>query len=178
MADNFTILNPGEGGSVMDETAVSYPSSPNLRKRPRIVVSGEGKDAIVPALSSNPDGSEFGIVTRPIMGYPGTSVSAFNLTTLVPANLETTVVNYTVPAGKTFNFIGFAASGNANAFFKLYVSGDIVLAARSSVANLTIQMNYAFSPFQVSEGETILLKAIHCVNSSCDFEGTILGFNL
>ena len=41
-----------------------------------------------------------------------------------------------------------------------------------------MQMNYVISPFQVIEEETILLKVVHCVNSNCDFEGAILGFNL
>ena len=178
MADDYTILNPGSGGDTMDETGVVYGTAPFVRKRPRIVIAGEGIDDIVPALSGPPTGSEFGMVTRPVMGYPGTSVTAFNMTTLVPQNTETTVITYTVPSGKTFHFLGFVASGNANALFKLYVAGDTVLAGRSSVANLTIQMTHALSPFQVFEGDTIVLKVTHQANVGCDFEGTIFGFNL
>ena len=178
MADDFTILNPGSGGDTMDESSVSYGTEPLIRKRPRIVIAGEGNGEIVPVITSNPTGSEYGIITRPVMGYPGTSISSFNMTTLVPKDTETTIVTYTVPANKTFNFIGFVSSGNANALYKLYVTNDVVLAGRSSVADLTIQMTYAMSPIQVLEGNTILLKVIHQVNAACDFEGTILGFNL
>jgi len=178
MADDFTILNPGDGGSVMDETGVIYPSAPFVRKRPRVVITGEGIDDIVPAISTKPTGLEFGITTRPVLEYSGESITIFNFTTLVPTNTETTVTTYTVPVGKTFNFLGFVASGNANALYKLYIAGSPVLAGRSSVANLTLQMTYAMSPFQALAGETIVLRATHHANVGCDFEGTILGFNL
>jgi len=46
------------------------------------------------------------------------------------------------------------------------------------VANLTVQMTYAMSPFQILEGDTIVLRVIHQANVGCDFEATILGFNL
>ena len=178
MSDDFTILNPGSGGDTMDETGVVYGTAPTLRKRPRVVITGEGIDDIVPAISNSPTGSEFGMVTRPVMAYSGDSITVFNLTTLVPTNTETTVTTYTVPAGKTFNFLGFVASGNANALFKLYVASNPVLAGRSSVANLTVQMTYAMSPFQILEGDTLVLRVIHQANGGCDFEATILGFHL
>lgn len=179
MADDYTILNPGAGGDVMDESLVVYPASPTNRKRPRVVITGEGIDDIVPAQVSNPIGDEFGLVTRPIVpSYPGTEANTFGDVALVLTSTETTVVTYTVPADNTFYFIGFNVSGNANALFKLYVNGSPVLAGRSSVANLTLNLTYSYSPIKVTEGITIVLKVTHGASVGCDFEGTILGYLL
>lgn len=179
MADDYTVLNPGAGGDVMDESLVVYPSAPTNRKRPRVVITGEGLDDIVPAQTTNPIGDEFGLVTRPIVSsYPGTEANTYDDVTLVPTSAETTIVTYTVPLGNTFYFIGLNASGNANALYRLYVDGNIVLAARSSVANLTVSLSYAHSPIKVVAGDTISIKVIHEASVSCDFEGTILGYTL
>lgn len=179
MTDNYTVLNPGFDGDVMDETSVVYGAAPLVRKRPRVVITGENLGEIVPALNSNPDGSEFGLVTRPILsGYPGTSVTVFNTTTLVPTSTETTVVDYIVPSSVTFYFIGLVSSGNANAMFKLYVDGNPVLAGRTSVANLNLNMTYSYAIFTVATGSTISLKVKHEAPVGCDFEGTILGYIL
>lgn len=64
MSDNFTILNPGAGGDVMDETGITYATAPVLRKRPRVVVTGEGIDDIVDTTASIPSGLERGLVTK------------------------------------------------------------------------------------------------------------------
>lgn len=179
MADDYTVLNPGVGGDVMDESLVIYPSAPTNRKRPRVVITGEGLDDIVPAQTTNPIGDEFGLVTRPIISsFPGTEANTFDDVTLVPTSSETTVVTYTVPVGKIFYFVGLNASGNANAMFKLYVAGNTVLAARTSVANLTITISYSHSPIKVAAGDTISIKVKHEASASCDFEGTILGYLL
>ena len=147
MADDYTILNPGVGGDVMDESLVVYPSSPTNRKRPRVVITGEGIDDIVPAQVTNPGGDEFGLVTRPIVpSYPGTEANTFGDVALVLTSTETTVVTYTVPANKTFYFIGFVVSGNANALFKLYVDGVAVLAGSYGVSELNECVQEAFLP--------------------------------
>ncbi len=64
MSDDYTILNPGQGGDVMDETAVTYATSPTIRKRPRVVITGEGLDDIVDTGTDIPIGTERGLVTR------------------------------------------------------------------------------------------------------------------
>lgn len=179
MSDDYTILNPGSGGSVMDETSVVYPSAPTIRKRPRLVITGENIDEIVPVVNSELAGNEYGLVTRSIVpSYPGESITIFDISTLVPTNTETTVASYTVPAGKQFNFIGLIASGNANALFKLYVAGNPILVVRNTVANLTVTLDYSYAPFKVSEGDTIVIKVLHQANVNCDFESTLLGYNL
>lgn len=64
MSDNYTILNPGAGGDVMDETGVSYATAPLVRKRPRVVITGEGIDDIVDTTNLIPSGAERGMVTK------------------------------------------------------------------------------------------------------------------
>lgn len=177
MADDFTILNPGEGGDVMDETRVVYPSSPVNRKRPRVVLSGENLGEIVPAKNTALAGSEFGIITKPVFtGHPGTSITEYNITTLVASSTETTIASYTVPFGAIFYFTGFTASGNTNALYKLYVESSVILAGRSSVANLNVERNFTYAPFNVAAGDTVYLKVFHQTGVACDFEGTILGY--
>lgn len=178
MTDDYTILNPGFGGDVMDETLIVYPSAPTNRKRPRVVITGEGIDDIVPAQTSPTDGTEFGLVTRPVVpSYPGIEANTFD-EAVVSSATETTVVSYTVPVDKTFYFIGLNASGNANALFKVYVDGNSTLAGRTSVANLTLSINYSYSPIKVNAGNTIAIKATHYASVNCNFEGTILGYTL
>ena len=64
MTDGYTTLNPGIGGDVMDETEVEYGSGPLVRKRPRVVITGEGIDDIVDTTDSIPAGYERGLVVR------------------------------------------------------------------------------------------------------------------
>jgi hypothetical protein len=177
MSDDYTILNPGIGGDVMDETAVTYPTAPTTRKRPRVVVTGEGIDDIVPALNDTPVGGELGIAIRPIFtGYPGNSVIEYNNVTLVPTSFETTVVTYVVPAGKRFYFIGYNACGNTNAIYRLYVNGSVYFVSRSSAANLNVEKSYSHPPFYANQTTTISLKVLHYTTASCDFEGTLIGY--
>ncbi|NCA14141.1 MAG: hypothetical protein EBS89_08420 [Proteobacteria bacterium] len=133
----------------------------------------------MPAQTTNPVGDEFGLLTRPIVSsFPGAEANTYDDVTLVPTSSETTVVTYTVPVGKVFFFVGLNASGNANAIFKLYVDGSVVLAARTSVANLTATISYSHSPIKVAAGDTISIKVTHQAPVGCDFEGTILGYLL
>lgn len=64
MSDDYTILNPGVGGDVMDETAVTYDTAPLVRKRPRVVITGEGADDVVATTDTLPDNTDRGIVVR------------------------------------------------------------------------------------------------------------------
>lgn len=179
MADDYTILNPGVGGDVMDESLVIYPSAPTNRKRPRVVLTGEGLDDIVASSLTNVTGSECGIVTRPVVpNYPGAQNNAFDTVSSVPTNTETTVVSYTTGPTETFYFVGLVSSGNTNALYKLYVDGNPCLAGRTSIAGLTLSLSYSFSPIRVDPSTTIEIKVLHQTSLSCDFEATILGYSL
>jgi len=84
MADAFTVLNPGVGGDVMDETGVSYGSAPLVRKRPRVVLTGEGIDDIVDAKGTLPNNEDIGLVVRE--ARKGQSTSANSIPVVVASD--------------------------------------------------------------------------------------------
>lgn len=176
MSDDFTILNPGVDGDVMDETRVTYASAPTIRKRPRVVITGENLGEIVPALDSAPTGEEFGLVVRPIMaGYAGDLIHSFNSVTAVSAGSEVSIVTYSVPAGKTFYFIGLSASGNTYGTYKLYIDSDPILAGRTSMANLNLDKTFHQSPVSATATSELSVKVFHYTPTNCEFEATIFG---
>lgn len=71
--DAFTTLNPGVSGDSMDETAVTYGTSPTTRKRPRVVIAGDAaQGAIVdPASAEAAVGSSaYAVPTRQVGRAP------------------------------------------------------------------------------------------------------------
>lgn len=64
MTDGYTVLNPGVGGDTMDETEVAYVDVPLVRKRPRVVLTGEGANDIVDTADDLPNGYSRGLVVR------------------------------------------------------------------------------------------------------------------
>ena len=64
MTDGYTVLNPGVGGDTMDETEVAYVDAPLVRKRPRVVLTGEGADDIVDTADDLPNSYSRGLVVR------------------------------------------------------------------------------------------------------------------
>ena len=180
MSSDYTQLNPGVGGDVMDETGVTFPVAPTLRKRPRVVVTGEGVSDIVPAPSTPPAGTEPGLINRPIHSpYPGTPVASLATVALVPSSSETTIASYTVPVAQTFYFLSFVCSGDIHGLFKLYVDSTAVLSARTSVAAPTAQVGFPYAPFTAAAGQTVRLKVTHYASGlQGNFEATIVGYTL
>jgi len=84
MSDDYTILNPGIGGDVMDETAVSYDAAPLVRKRPRVVVTGEGADDVVTTTGTLPNDGDIGLVVRE--ARKGQSTSANSIPVVVASD--------------------------------------------------------------------------------------------
>lgn len=180
MTSEYTILNPGIGGDVMDETGVTYVASPTLRKRPRVVITGEGADEIATVHNQPPSGTEYGLITRQILSpNPGTQVVHLGSVTLVPSGFEATVATYTVPSDGAFHFLGFVASGNVNAKYRLYVESTPLLSGMSSVAVPTINISFPNAIISINAGDTIRLKVTHYASGiQADFEGTIVGYTL
>ena len=185
MAD-YTVLNPGVGGDVMDETGVTYASTPYVRKRPNVVIAGLGQTDLVTTPSAAPFGNEVGIINRPIHSpYPGTPVSTLSSVTLVPSNTETTVASYLVPSDVAFYFLSFVCSGDVDGLYRLYIYDPVsttstaMLSARSSVAIPTAQVGFPYSVFNATAGQTVNLKVTHYESGiQGNFEGTIVGYVL
>jgi hypothetical protein len=109
---------------------------------------------------------------------PGTPVVQYGVVTLVPANVETTIVSYVVPVGKTFYGAGFVASGNSHGLYRIYFNGTAVLSGRSSTAVPTMDLSFKMATPTATAGQTIAVKITHYAGSTADFEGTILGYIL
>ena len=96
MTDNYTQLNPGVGGDVMDESAVTYPIAPLTRKRPRVVIAGDSDAAeIAGVAAASPAGDAIGLVVRPVERCGTSHVSRVpadaSNTTLLAANPSRTM---------------------------------------------------------------------------------------
>jgi hypothetical protein len=68
----------------MDETGVSYGSAPLVRKRPRVVLTGEGIDDIVDAKGTLPNNEDIGLVVRE--ARKGQSTSANSIPVVVASD--------------------------------------------------------------------------------------------
>jgi len=181
MADDFTTLNLANipGGDQMDETSNVFLTAPFIRKKPRIVLTGEDKTEIARVLATNPTGTEYGLVTRsiPAAAYPGTPVVNYGTVTLVPSSIDTTISTYTVPVSTTFYTTGFVASGDIHGKFQLYVNGLPKLAGRSSVAQPTLNLDFNRVAYVAVAGDVVTLKITHFATGLFgEFEGTILGY--
>ena len=88
--NNFTQLNVGEQGSIMDETAIDYgdvspilnpypltSGSPVYRRRSRIVLAGQGLYEICNVSNANLTGSEYGVAVRPIVRTYANPINEF-----------------------------------------------------------------------------------------------------
>jgi hypothetical protein len=91
MPDNYTQLNPGVGGDYMDEVGVTFPQSPNVRKRPKVVITGPGDtnvDDIAAVETSTPQPNDYGLVVRPVV-----TCKTSNVTTVAASTTNTTLLN-------------------------------------------------------------------------------------
>lgn len=177
MSNQFTELNLGSGGSVMDETGVTYGSSPVLRRRSRIILSGEGLNEIVEVKNTDLTGNEYGIVVRSLSTFPSNTVTEFDQNAAVSDNTETTIASYTVGAGATFYFTGVVANGDLPGRFRLYVDSNPVLSFRTVSSAPSIQQSFSMPPFTANTGQVVTLKVIHYISGvTGEFEGTILGY--
>lgn len=179
MSNVFTELNVGSGGSCMDETGVSYPTSPVLRRRTRIVLAGDGIDELVQVKNTDVTGDEYGLIVRTIPSCPANSILQYNEAASVSDGTETNVVSYTVPSGMTFYFTGFVAQGDLPARFRIFNDGNPQLSYRTVSSMPTVQQSFSTPPFKVVAGQTVYVKVTHYISGvSGDFEASILGYTI
>jgi hypothetical protein len=184
MSETYTELNPGSGGDVFDEElVVGFPVAPTERKRERVQIAGASRFEIARVINVAPDGSEYAVVTRNIasgiqsISLPGTPIVEFGTVAGVPANTETTVASYVVPALKVFYGMGFIASGDVDGRYVFYIDATAKIAARSSVAEPTSNIDFKFVSPTASAGQTVTIKATHYATGiTAEFEATILGY--
>ena len=190
--NNFTQLNVGEQGSIMDETAIDYgdvspisnpyplaSGSPVFRRRSRIVLAGQGLYEICNVSNANSIGNEYGVAVRPIVRTYADPVNEFGDANGISPSTPTTVVSYEVPSLKVFSFMGCKVSGDLGAKFTVFVDASEVYTLRTTNANLDGMIYFNTPVFEVAAGSVILIQVIYYNNNAttCDFEGTIIGFN-
>lgn len=177
MSNQFTELNPGSGGSIMDETGVTYGTSPVLRRRTRLVLAGEGIDEICQVKNTNLDGTEYGLVVRSLPAIPANPILQFDTNNAVNDNVETSLVSYTVPSGVDFYFTGLSAQGDVPAVLRVYVDGACKLSFRTTASSPSLTQTFNLPPFSASAASVVSLKVTHFVSGvTGEFEGTILGY--
>lgn len=183
----FTELNPGSGGSVMDETKITYPIGPGpttqLRHRARIVIGGENLEELTAVTDVAPEGCEYGLVTRNIP-FSNNILPIFDdLTNSVLNN--STILSYTVTTGKTFNLTGFHVSGDLPARYKLtiqdYSSTKTYFTYRTNASNLNGIVNFNTPIGNILEGYVIrivgtLISSYNGSPPAANYEATLLGF--
>ena len=190
--NNFTQLNVGEQGSIMDETAVDYgdiapianpyplaSGSPVYRRRSRIVLAGQNAYEICHVSNTNLGGDEYGVTVRPIIRAYSNPINEFDQATGVAPETPTTVVSYTVPSSTVFSFQGIKVSGDLPAKFTLLVNSTEYYTIRTTSANLDGMIYFNTPVFEVAAGDSILIEVFYYNNNviTCDFEATIIGFN-
>lgn len=180
MADEYTTLNAGSGGSVMDETGITYPSSPTTRKRPRVVIAGENIDDIAPVSNTAPSSTDRGLVVRPVPDTTGpgeANVVNQQSVTLVPSNVETTVSQYIVPAGKSFYVTSWYFSGDVNAKYFLYINDELQVVMRTTVAQISGDSHFHVIRPSASESQTVKVTVQHAASGiQANFDATIMGY--
>lgn len=185
MADGYTQLNVGVGGSIMDEEEVTFSSGPTTRKRPRVVMAGQNPGEIAKVANSTPSSNDYGVVTRNIpsgtqdvsIHVPGTSIVHFGNVTGVTANSETVIATYTVPTSKTLNVTGFIASGDIHARFKLYINGSAIASLRSAVTNPTVIADFQMATSAATQSQVVEVRVTHWASGlNGEFDATILGY--
>ena len=99
----------------------------------------------------------------------------FDDTVLVPANIQTKIVEYLVPVGKVFNMDRITCSGENIAKFTVKINNVINKVKRSHYGD-GLNAVFEYSKFDVPAGQKIEVFAEHFnVGNDGDFEATIEG---
>jgi hypothetical protein len=187
MSDGYVILNPGVGGSTMDETEITFGSAPTTRFRSRVQVGGDGANKLADVINTAPSGSDYGLVVRNIptgtqastVQVPGDPICEYGTVTLVGASTPTTVVSYTTSVGKTFYLLGFTATGDINATFSILINGSTKMVGRTTVASPNVDFDFKMATPVANAGEVIAVRVTHyAAGLQGNFDGTILGYEV
>lgn len=94
----------------------------------------------------------------------------------IVSEVETTVVSYTVPAGKTLNIQGFLGTGTATGRFKLFLDSTVRGILRSSAAERSPSITYVNGVIQAAEGVVVTVKAYHEELANQTFQCNLFGY--
>jgi hypothetical protein len=178
MSSAYTVLNPGFGGSVMDETTIPYSGTVyEDRRRARIILAGDTQEKIVQVKNDTATGSEYAIVTREIPTWQQSLTYEYGDANIAKGNPETSVVSYAVPSGYAYFFTGLNGSASAVGIFRGYLDGNQFCQMRNNITNLNVNMNSTIPLVRANPNSVVEIKAENLsVLSSESFEATMYGF--
>lgn len=104
-------------------------------------------------------------------GY--TSVYRFAAINAVAMNVETTIVSYTVPLGKTANIEFSEMSGTNIGTFNLYVGATLINRKRTFFGRLNESMEFSNKGYALVAGDVVTLKVIHARPFNGNFEANL-----
>lgn len=181
----FTTLNQGFGGSIMDETSITYPSGPTDRRRARVNIAGDDVDKLADVRNAQITGAEYGLTTRPIPVWFDNLTFEYGEGDVANSDPETTITEYVVPADTNFFLTGISCSAETVGAFRLYVNSGVsdvqVMQFRNSIANLNVYISTGIPILKgTTSGATVTTIKIKAENLSTSlssrFEGTLIGF--
>lgn len=118
-------------------------------------------------------------ISAPLYVFPVTSsgalqIAEYNSISSLAAGAVTTILSYTVPAGKTLSLKSFEVSGTNIATYNVEVAGVTKNNRRTYFGgglNATLELNN----LSVSSGTIVRVRVIHSRPMTGDFEATLLG---
>ena len=117
-------------------------------------------------------------LSRQVLSLPSQTLTPVNdfasISSLASASL-TTVISYTVPAGKTF-YLRMIEFGGGNIATYDVIIDSIPQARRRTYFGGSLSSEFFFDALTVAAGKVIELKVIHGRPMTADFEGRVLGY--
>jgi hypothetical protein len=105
----------------------------------------------------------------------GTPVNQYAENTTVPSGVLTTILTYTVPAGKTLNIDGMYGWGQADGEFLIKVDSVVVGGGWSSPSFRTLNIDYSSAPIPANAGQVVTINVTQYYSSTQDFKANLLG---
>jgi hypothetical protein len=105
----------------------------------------------------------------------GTSVNTYAENTTVPPGVLTTILSYTVPAGKTLDITGAYGWGVCDGEFIIKVDSVFVGGGWSSPSFRTLHLDYASAPIPATAGQVVTVNVTQYQTSTQDFKANLLG---
>lgn len=117
-------------------------------------------------------GNLYSTIPSSIWGIP-TNIYSDNSS--VPPSVETTILIYTVPAGKTLSILGAYAWGNYDGEFTIRINGTQIGGGWSSPSSRTLFVDFSAAPVGASAGQIITINVTQSGTTSYDFQANLLG---
>lgn len=102
-----------------------------------------------------------------------TNIYSFNAISAVASGIETTILTYTVPIGKTASIRLSEISGTNIATFNLYVGVTLINRKRTFFGNLNTSMQFLNKGYTLTAGQVVSLRVIHNRPFAGNFEANL-----